>query len=496
MLKLPLKIANHPLKTKNNLAQNFSTPLIFYGRDSRDSRNILIHFYILDFARKNLQLIDLYSEENSEKIPQNLYTHPAFRPHSCLKINAQNDFLCFIENGKYFYKISPTKSEAQIITPQDLDIPHKEDTKEFGSTFFIDPENPQNFILSTLVEKSDRGISKKSIHYFSADLQLQNFQAIFSHPKKGGHCPHTTRKIKNIIYNSIFDGDQYQLKKSQEIFTKAELTRHIYRSLYKEFCQLLNQEFTEENFQKSIQINIGTGAYKTSADLDLYLQSRFQGKNFKAFCDSEKEFAFHLLPGEIMTYNPKTKESNIYDTHASSPAHFETDLDEKYLYVSSHNHCVFGKRLLFGPGAIDKFEIQENSLKYISTFFHQKYYRFTSHKILKFQNKNYLATFAKPNRLLFIDTETMTENFHHDFGENYLDHIPKEKICDTLNKEIVPLDEEFIALEVSDDQSQIFIVGRSEVLIFSMEEKKIIEKIPLPDLGKFRKIFVTHTQKL
>ena len=74
---------------------------------------------------------------------------------------------------------------------------------------------------------------------------------------------------------------------------------------------------------------------------------------------------------------------------------------------------VSGKGLQFiGPAGIDKFLIQGGELTNVGTFSNPTGYRFTTHRVFDYNGKSYLCTIGHPNRLVFVDTETMEMLFY------------------------------------------------------------------------------------
>ncbi len=503
MLGLDLHINTEKFKAPEKVAENFDAPLMFYLRHRKDKRNFLVSFVLLDFRKGESTYLTSYSLENLETIKNTSYQCPQiFKPHSSLCVNSNGAFLNFVENSPYFYLVDPANKKLKVLTGKDLPIPDNENITQFVSTIFPDDEDPNYFYFSALHQNSseDKGVVK----YYRSTLDLKKIEEIFTDPRGRG-CPHVTKKHGNLLLNSDFSDVCFQVQKTGEIFDRAQLYKYVFRILFQEFCEQMSENFSEENFQKSISIDEFNGTYDLRPDFELYVQSLFGEKSFREICDAREEFLVKPVEGNINTINLSKNQQTLYHTTYSTPAHFELHPDGKCVFVSCHNFAKLeGGRTFFGPAAIDKFEITEKGLTKKESFSDTRGYRFTSHKVFSFGGKIYICTIGKPNRLFFINAENMSLEFHHDIGKNFLDDIGAEDMADFLNYHHPGHAAEYIALEVSDDGKFIFIVGHKTILIYNFEKRKMEEEIEILkskslfddiDLSNFQ-VHTTHCQYL
>jgi hypothetical protein len=181
-----------------------------------------------------------------------------------------------------------------------------------------------------------------------------------------------------------------------------------------------------------------------------------------------------VLPGEISLLNLKDLSLTLYETTFCAPAHFEIDTKKGIIFTSSHNFAIFDKVYFFGPAALDRFVIENGKLKRTGVFSDPTAYRFTTHKIFYHKGKSYLCAFGQPNRLFFIDAETLKIIYYDDIEEDYLSG--QKDIRDFLNND--PLDHIGLkAIEVSSDGEILFLLGPSHIFFYSFPERRIISRI-------------------
>ncbi len=481
MLELDLQIHKEKFKLEDAICEAFPNPIIFYCWHTEDVRNFFTTFVVMDFQKKEMTYYSCFSPKNQKKTDayhreswlQTALTHC---PHSTLRIKGTNSFYNFIENGRFLFFVDPEAKKIKVFTGEDLNCEEAEDILSFGSTFYWIEEDPDHFYFCAHTDRSGEGIM---IHYYKTDAQLKNIEKIFSHPEKKGKCPHTTKSHHHYLFNSNFENIDFKLKKDGKIIRKKELLNRTYRHLYQKYCEAIGKDFAEEAYQKSFTIGENQ-MYELDPDFDLYIKSFFGDCNFKELCDQIPECQFELAPGKITMLDLETLDFQAIDTTFAAPAHFEIDEKEDCIYTSSHNFCTFESRFFFGPAGIDKYQLTDGKLIHKGCFSDPRGYRFTSHRFFRFEDKGYVCTIGKPNRLFIIDAQTMELDHFTDIGPDFLSDIPEEKVADALNH-FRQKQMEYVALEVSENGEFICLIGTFSTVFYSMREKKVVAELPFLD---------------
>jgi len=177
--------------------------------------------------------------------------------------------------------------------------------------------------------------------------------------------------------------------------------------------------------------------------------------------------------GQILSYNIKTKDISVISTVAK-PSHLEVKND--IVYYASNNMTIEGTKVSFiGPARIGKLKVSEDTVEKCEEFWNESGFRFTTHKVL---DLNTLVTFGFPNRLFFIDSNTMKLLFHYDVGKTIL---PNENQLSFINNQYEQtLNDPFryTALEVSDDQKYVTFFDQRVVKFFNFKTREIVFEIP------------------
>ncbi len=195
----------------------------------------------------------------------------------------------------------------------------------------------------------------------------------------------------------------------------------------------------------------------------------------------DEKYNVKCLPGNVMTYNCDTKERIFYPTSGGSPAHFEVDPEDNYLYTSSHNFIVSSDTSIFyEPAVIDKYKIEGSTLRHISSFQYEKGYRYTCHKIFKNNGKKYIATFGEPNRLIFIDADQMELVYYDDIGPDFLSNEENPTLF--VNSRDRVKGYSYCAIETFDDGDTLFFLSPQHIEFYSFTQRKIIAKIDYSDI--------------
>ena len=118
--------------------------------------------------------------------------------------------------------------------------------------------------------------------------------------------------------------------------------------------------------------------------------------------------------------------------------------------------------------------IENGKLKKTGVFSDPSAFRFTTHKVFYYKGKSYLCAFGQPNRLFFIDADTLEILYHDDIEEDLLSD--QKDIRDYINNNYL----EQITLktiEVSPDGEILFLLSYNYIYFYSFPERKIISKI-------------------
>lgn len=473
MIKLNIKTFKLPARISPEICTSFKRPLIFYLTHKNDERFFFLTFVILDFTENKLKYIVSYLPENVKKIE----AHPRseiFRipnsyanPHCTLLEKKSGSFLTFIELVPYFFKVDHKNDLLYVYTDDSLESDPKETVIDFSPTNYPDKKNPDYFYFSSL--RTNKTTQKRKLVFHKASLDLSYIKNIYTKDTLTLASPHTIKKIGHYLVNSDFLICKFKNLKSGEIFeNRHQYAFFVYKSLYRKYCEKKGLDYSEEPFLGKKFLS----ELKMSQEFFSFCQSR--GKNFLEICKRNPEYAFSPLPGSIMILDLDTKEEKDFPTTFCAPAHFEVDKKSGEVFVSSHNFITIDRRYYWGPAAIDRFRLEKGELNKVATFTNPSGYRFTSHKVFTWKEKTYVCTLGQPNRLFFIDAETMELEFFEDIGEDFLS--TQSDLKSFLNYADF---EPFVikTIEVSADGNFIFLLSYDYIYFYSFPERRIVQKI-------------------
>lgn len=476
MLELSATTHRRKISLDPEIRSRFNHPIIFYLAHQYDSRAFFITFVILDFEKSELVFISSYYPENVEKTETHpeqrkfRLLHPAFNPHCTLQINPDESFLTFVENGYYFYHVNYKKNIIRVHTGKDLPCLEKDQITEFGSTFFRDDQDRNFFYLTAI--SADREKNEYLLNFYKSNFDFSSFEKIFTMPSEMFNAPHVTRKFKKHLLNSEFLKRVHKNDRTDKVYDNAlDYMKFVYEDLYGEYCQKMNKAFDKNEFYSSNKINYGR--IELSPDFSAFCAAR--GSNFLAICKKNSRYSFSMLPGTVTSLNLEKKTLQSAQTTFCAPAHFEIDEKNGHVFTSSHNFVIFDKTYFVGPAAIDKFAVKDGELEKRGTFTNEKAYRFTTHRVFRYKNKSYVCSFGQPNRLYFIDGDSMELLYFDDIGEDVLSN--REDVCDFLNSEHLENSAVLKTIEVSPDGAVLFLLGHDYVYFYSFPERKIISKL-------------------
>jgi hypothetical protein len=242
----------------------------------------------------------------------------------------------------------------------------------------------------------------------------------------------------------------------------------VYDILYRDYCDNIGILYDKKTFLEENKIGIRN--VRLEENFKKFCEEK--GSNFLEICNTYN-INVNFKPGQISAFDMTTNSIIFYDTTCMAPAHFELD-EDNFVYASSHNLVDFDKRYFWGTAALDKFEFKDGKLEKLGTFQDISGYRFTSHRVFKCNGKKYICTFGQPNRLFFIDADTMELV--------YFDDIDKKLLPDDTSKIFHFVNFEFntsagtTALEVSGEGGLIFFIEGNYIWVYSFLEKKIVYK--------------------
>ncbi len=478
MLKLRTKTFKLPLDLQNDICKSFKNPLIFYLAHKNDNRAFFITFVILDFAEKEMTYVVSYLPENISAVEahqqSDIFRIPNSNstPHCTLQDKKNSPFLTFIEFSPYFFKVDSEKNALYVYFDDDFKKDSGESIGDFSPTVFKDEANSQYFYFYS--RRINRSTGKNSFVLHKASLDLSQIENLHTKSLSNFiHSPHTVKKIGHYILTSHFLHCQIKHDKSGHIFEDSDAhALFVFKSLYEEFCKKKGIVFTESLFENKLGFSKTLKKLHSKPGFSDFCTSK--GKYFLEICRRNQNYSFTPLPGLMTSLNLDNGEERTFETTKAAPAHFEIDSKTGDIFVSSHNFLGFGRLYFYGPAAIDRFRLENGTLVKISTFSHPTGYRFTSHKVFSYDGKTYICTFGQPNRLFFINAETMELEFFEDIEVDLLSS--QSSINSFLNYFEL---ESFVikTIEVSADGKFIFFMSHDYIYFYSFPQKKIVQKI-------------------
>jgi hypothetical protein len=494
MLELKAATIRRKIDLNPDICRRFKDPIVFYLAHKNDHRCFFITFAVLNLKEKEILYVITYLPENIEKVKnhknqQKYRAIPCKNTHCSVKVGNGGGFISFPEDGKYFYRVFPGENRVEVHSGEDLVRENKDfEFSEFGSTPHKVEENGNSFLYFTAIDRRAR--NHPTLNYFRAKPDMSEIRKIFSAPvSRHRQNPHTTKKYGPYLISSDFTSRRYKNKKTGLVYeTLGELIGFAYKELYGDYCKSKREKFSKEDFFKK----------NLTCDEEITLERDFQSfcenknKNFLDLCFSSSRFDFSISPGEISIIDPEKQTIKSLKTTFCEPAHFEIDYQKEAIYAFSHNFSRLDGIHYFGPAAIDKFSLKDEYFEKVESFVNPTGYRMTDCKMFYYQNKPYLCSIGRPNRLFFISADTMSLLFHDDIGE---DMLSKQK--DTRHFLNHNDTEPFAlrALEVSDDGELVFLLSHQHIYFYSFSERRLLtglryrDRIPILDgnstLGDF-----------
>ncbi len=438
MFELDVKVVTRELGFEN-FKSHFTKPLIYYMVNKNDDMSFFITYVLVDFNNNKMTYIYSYSDSNKrilEMQDEIERYHMSKCPHNSIQVKENESFLTFNEDEKFFTFINYVEKKMYVCTMKDL-IPESEiKFEKISHTFYKDDTDPSYFYLSAVD-------TEQILHIYRISLDLKDITEVNSFEGKP-IPPHVLRNHMDYFFLSDeFRYSQFELTKKNKIVTQDELSR-----MY---------------FKLSVKLNVGRE-----------VPMSFREERATLYEEMRRKYGIKCMQGRIMMINRKTNEQTYYNTTGGSPAHFEIDSKQNFVYTSAHN--FFGVKdgvIYFEPAIIDKFEIVDDKLVHKGAFSYEKGYRYTSHKIFSVGGKTYICTFGQPNRLIFADADTMELLFYEDIGEDELSS--QDDVSLYINSS--GNNTEIIAIEVSPDNKLIVFVDGTYLYLYDFEKRQICKKV-------------------
>lgn len=477
MIELKTQTYRQKVEIKSWIANKFKNPIIFYLAHREDSRALLITFTILDLANSEIVFIVSYLPENKLKVQSSpeknkFFISAGFNPHCSIQIKPKEDFFTFIERRNFFYYINYQENILRVYTGNDLNLPEKNELGEFGSTFYKDAKDANCFYITAVSQNKD---NEMRLNFYKTKLDLSDLENIFSTSTPSPMAPHVTKQYKNYLLSSEFGFRKFKNKGTGKVYLEGvEYMIFVFEDLYREYCSENNKKFSQEEFKKNNLIE----EWKVNLESEFSVFCQKKGNNFLEICENNEKYNFEMLPGIVTVLDIEKKLLKSFETTFCTPAHFEIDLESDVVYTSSHNFVILDKLYFLGPAAIDKFVIKDGELEKVGTFSEKNAFRFTTHKIFGYKNRKYVCSFGQPNRLYFIDADSMKMLYYDDIEVDLLSD--KEDVRFFLNNNNL---EPFVmkTIEVSSDGEVLFLLSHKYIYFYSFPERRILQRIDYRD---------------
>jgi len=476
MLTLRLESFVMPIRIRPEIRELFKHPVVFYLTHRDDKRRILPTFVTLDFKKQELYYTVSFLPENIEKVydyedQDVLNAAPQHNPHCSLKIN-DSQFLTLVDQARYLYHVDSEHNEMILYTANDLKAKTGKNIHHICCTAYKDVDDADFFYFSAAAPRGST--EEKELLSLRSRLDLSEFELLHTEQRPNGRAPHVTRKIGNCLLNSEFVVVNLTNNKTGQVFTgEGQYMRFIYEKLYRSFCAISTKAI-DESFVENKQTFLAT----ILRDENFVAYVHAKGRNLFEICANDEDYSFSVDQGEITLLDLDTKKLTVYKTTNCMPAHFEIDDNTNTVYISSHNFIMLPKHGYLGPATIEEFSFASGKLEKRGVFTRPDGYRYTTHRFFTHNGQRYLCTLGQPNRLFFINADTMEMLYYDDIEVDVISE--QSNIRDFLNyTQLEPL--AIRAIEISSDGQYIFLLGHTHMHFYSFPERKIVQKISYTD---------------
>jgi len=473
MIELQTRTYRRKIAIAPGIIDSFRSPIVFYLAHKDDAQSSFPLFVILDFSNSEIIYIVSYLPENIEIMKNHpdrgLFQAPFLvNMHCSLQVTPGKEFLSFVDYASYIFSVDYENNIMRLFSGKDLLCNERNNITYFGSTFYKDENDDAYFYFSAC------GVAdgQSQLYMYRSRLDLTDIKtvAVIS-PYHGIIAPHMTRVHQRILLNSLFTTSEFVINATGQKFDLDGIMQYVYEDLFKDYCATKQLVYSHQIFEKN----------NTIKNMVVRLDPEFSnfckkiGKKFVDLTNSIEKYRFTALPGKIFSVNIDTSAVDFYDTTMCSPAHFELFDSRGDVYVSCHNMAHFGAMHYLGPAVIDKFRVHEGKMIKMGSFCNPRGFRFTSHRLFTYNGRQYICTIGYPNRLFFIEADTMKLLYHYDIDKDVLSSLTD--ICTFLNT-YYDYANIFYSFEVSSENGIVLILGIQDVYFYDFNDKRVIQKIP------------------
>jgi len=449
MFQLEIYKYERPLDNVDPVFKNICKPFIFYLNNKDDPRSFFNMFVVVNFEKDIITYYSTYSQKNADllekQIDNDIYMVQR-TVHCTLEAKKGEVYLTFMEEECFFLHMDIRSLILTVYNMNDLVKDPNVNLTRICSTFYPDDMDNDFFYISAVD-------TNNFLRIYRVSLTLDQLKEVDNLPDISWP-PHVLRKFRNLLFiSNEFRFSNYILQKEQKVVSGEMLKRIILKHIHR----IRSSQNPEDS-------DLPAGQMPSYINIDM--------KNL--YQTLRAKYDIRCLPGRIMLIDENTGYKQYYETSGGSPAHFEIDEENGVVYTSSHNFIMNDQMVIFNePAVIDKYKVNKNSLDHIGAFKFSEGYRYTTHRIFFNEGKQYIVTFAEPNRLIFIDAETMEFIFSYDVDEqNMLSNC--EDIGIFIN--CMVNGKSYLALEVTPDGEYIFFIGYDDIYIFHFKSRKIVGK--------------------
>ncbi len=447
MIRLNLDVKDYSFDVSRNVRESFKKPILM--KLDHKEYNFFTTYVIIDFSKLEMKYIQTYSDENLGKckdVSLNIFSH------SVTPIVSGKEFFDFLYNNdrtknncfKYF---NVDEKELIVYFAQDLDIENK-DVLGRTSQHGVNRGDKNNLIIS--FGRTD----KPATETYMCSKDMKTAKKLFT--LDGYHFPqHSVETFKDHLFTTEFEDVKFRTKYGEILNGEADIER------------LIKLRFDEHGGNS--------------------LPGVIYDKLFKLW--REKNFnidEFERCPGEIIVFNLKdlNEPYKVFET-GFAPSHIQFDEENDILYVSSHNFMkIFEDLILLAPAEIHKYKLVDGELVYLDYFTEPTFWRCPDHVFFRHNGHPYIAAMGFPNRLFFIDAETMKLHYYYDIKGDIISEQKDLRVF--LNNLMKNSKEVFLSSIPSLDGNYISFWDQENMYILDFDKRKIIESVGFKMESTFR----------
>lgn len=164
--------------------------------------------------------------------------------------------------------------------------------------------------------------------------------------------------------------------------------------------------------------------------------------------------------------------------NAPPTAHFIKGHDKTF-YSTAHNMTFYKDKFhFFGPAELTKWAIKNNNIIKEATFSDEKGYRCTTYVFFTYEGKDYLVTLAYPNRLIFIDSDTMNRVHYYDIEQDLLTNTEDTKsYINQIHRNNSPHDKYCLNdINISSNGRYIVYFSKDRVWFYDFKKNCIVDE--------------------